>query len=104
MELEAALQQLKMTHMEQNRIAVEAAGSHAITNLQEVQRAKEVKNEKCEEEAQQDGDVTSQGVKDPQTETNSIHNEVMRTRCPSEQPLLILCYLFCSDWVLNQRM
>lgn len=28
-ELEAALQQLKMTHMEQNRIAVEATGSQA---------------------------------------------------------------------------
>lgn len=69
-----------------------------------MQRAKEVKNEKCEEEAQQDGDVTPQSVKDPQTETNSIHNEVMQTQHPSEQPLLILCSLFGLDWVLNQRM
>lgn len=35
-ELEAALQQLKMTHMEQNRIATEAAGAHAESALQVV--------------------------------------------------------------------
>lgn len=70
-----------------------------------MQRAKEVKNEKCEEEeAQQDYDVTSQSVKYPQTETKTIHNEVMQMQHPSEQPLLVLCYQLCLDWVLNQRM
>ncbi|GAA6224928.1 pleckstrin homology domain-containing family A member 5-like [Lates japonicus] len=70
LELEAALQQLKVAHMEQSRTAAEAAGTHrerALTAPQvhgEVQRAGEVKNDKCEE-TQQDRGVTLQSVKEP---------------------------------------
>ncbi|TMS02924.1 Pleckstrin homology domain-containing family A member 5, partial [Larimichthys crocea] len=59
-ELEAALQQLKVAHMEQSRMAAEATP-------QEVQRAEEV---------QHDRDVTLQSGMEPQAETNSIHTEV----------------------------
>lgn len=46
-------------------------------HLQQVQRAEEVKNDKCEE-VQRDGDVTLQSVKEPQAETSSIDNEVLQ--------------------------
>ncbi|XP_044041861.1 pleckstrin homology domain-containing family A member 5-like isoform X5 [Siniperca chuatsi] len=55
-ELEAALQQLKVAHMEQSRTAAEAAGTHTQAAPQKAQRAEEVKNDKCEE-VQQDSDA-----------------------------------------------
>ncbi|XP_029317421.1 pleckstrin homology domain-containing family A member 5-like isoform X4 [Cottoperca gobio] len=75
-ELEAALHQLKVAHMEQSRTA---AGTHTEPAPQEVQRVKEVKNDKCEE-VQQDRDVTLQSVKEPQTEANGIDNELCETQ------------------------
>ncbi|XP_040885822.1 pleckstrin homology domain-containing family A member 5-like isoform X5 [Toxotes jaculatrix] len=73
-ELEAALQQLKVAHVEQSRTAAEAAGTHterAATAPQEVQRAEEVKGGLCEE-VQQGRGASLQRGKEPQTETNSI--------------------------------
>lgn len=45
-------------------------------NLKDMQRAKEVKGDKCVE-VQQDINVTLQSVKVLQAETNSIDNEVL---------------------------
>lgn len=78
-ELEAALQQLKVAHMEQSRMVAEATRTHKESAAQEVQRAEEVKNDKCEE-AQQERDVTLQSVKEPQAETNSIDNELCESK------------------------
>ncbi|KAM9334916.1 pleckstrin homology domain-containing family A member 5-like [Symphorus nematophorus] len=83
-ELEAALQQLKVVHMEQSRMAAEAAGTHTDPAPQEVQRAEEVKNDKCKEE-QQDGDVSLQSVKEPQAQTNSTDNEL----CESQRVVIL---------------
>ncbi|XP_027128293.1 pleckstrin homology domain-containing family A member 5 isoform X3 [Larimichthys crocea] len=68
-ELEAALQQLKVAHMEQSRMAAEATP-------QEVQRAEEV---------QHDRDVTLQSGMEPQAETNSIHTEL----CESQRVVIL---------------
>ncbi|XP_070848666.1 pleckstrin homology domain-containing family A member 5-like isoform X4 [Chaetodon trifascialis] len=47
--------------------------------LQEVQRAEELKNDKCEE-VQQDRDMTLQNVEELQAETNSINNELSESQ------------------------
>uniref|UniRef100_A0A8P4GV52 PH domain-containing protein n=1 Tax=Dicentrarchus labrax TaxID=13489 RepID=A0A8P4GV52_DICLA len=83
-ELEAALQQLKVAHMEQSRMVAEAAGTRTEAAQQEVQREEEVKNDKCEE-VQQDGDVTLQSVNEPQAETNSIVSEL----CESQRVVIL---------------
>ncbi|XP_040007138.1 pleckstrin homology domain-containing family A member 5-like isoform X7 [Xiphias gladius] len=89
-ELEAALQQLKVAHMEQSRTAAKAAGTHterALTAPQVhggVQRGEEVKNDKCEE-IQQGWGVTLQSVKELQAETNSIDNEL----CESQRVVIL---------------
>uniref|UniRef100_A0A3B5AVV5 Pleckstrin homology domain-containing family A member 5-like n=1 Tax=Stegastes partitus TaxID=144197 RepID=A0A3B5AVV5_9TELE len=84
-ELEAALQQLKAAHMEQSKMAAEAAETHTDTvPTQEVQRAEEVKNARCEEK-QQDRDMTLQSVKKPQAETNSIDSEL----CESQRVVIL---------------
>ncbi|XP_074482527.1 pleckstrin homology domain-containing family A member 5-like [Sebastes fasciatus] len=71
-ELEAALQQLKVAHMEKDRTA---AGTHTERGPQEIQRLEEVKNDK-REDVQRDEDVTLQSVKELQVEANSINNEL----------------------------
>ncbi|XP_067345867.1 pleckstrin homology domain-containing family A member 5 isoform X5 [Channa argus] len=75
--LEAALQQLKLSHMEQRMVA-EVDGTQTQREPmapQEMQRMEEVKNDKCEE-MQQDIHVTLQSV----TETNSIDNELFESQ------------------------
>ncbi|XP_077957534.1 pleckstrin homology domain-containing family A member 5 isoform X24 [Gasterosteus aculeatus] len=67
-ELEAALQQLKVAHMEQSRI-------HTGPAPQEME---EVKNEL--EEMQRYGDVVLQVVQEPQTEANYRDDEVLKTQ------------------------
>ncbi|XP_037618817.1 pleckstrin homology domain-containing family A member 5-like isoform X3 [Sebastes umbrosus] len=71
-ELEAALQQLKVAHMEKDRTA---AGTHTERGPQEIHRLEEVKNDK-REDVQRDEDVTLQSVKELQVEANSINNEL----------------------------
>ncbi|XP_040885819.1 pleckstrin homology domain-containing family A member 5-like isoform X2 [Toxotes jaculatrix] len=86
-ELEAALQQLKVAHVEQSRTAAEAAGTHterAATAPQEVQRAEEVKGGLCEE-VQQGRGASLQRGKEPQTETNSIDSEL----CESQRVVIL---------------
>nr|XP_020463972.1 pleckstrin homology domain-containing family A member 5 isoform X2 [Monopterus albus] len=86
-ELEAALRQLKVAHMEQSRAAAEEAGTHmkrAPTAPQEVQSAEEVNNDKCEE-VQQDRCVALPSVKELQAETNSIDNEL----CESQRVMIL---------------
>ncbi|XP_028276602.1 pleckstrin homology domain-containing family A member 5-like isoform X3 [Parambassis ranga] len=81
-ELEAALQQLKVAHMEQSRVVTEATGSHterAPMAPQEVQRAEEVKNSKCEE-VQQDRGTTLPSVKELRAQSNSIDSELRETQ------------------------
>ncbi|XP_069544883.1 pleckstrin homology domain-containing family A member 5-like [Brachyistius frenatus] len=68
LELEAALQQLKVSHMEPSRTAAP----------QEVQRAEEVKHAEHQEE-----DATLQSVKEP--ETNSIDSEL----CESQRVVIL---------------
>ncbi|CAK6977034.1 pleckstrin homology domain-containing family A member 5-like [Scomber scombrus] len=83
-ELEAALQQLKVAHIEQSRSTAEAAGTHterALTALQEAQRAEEVKKDKCESAQQDRRDVTLQNVK----ESNSIDDEL----CESQRVVIL---------------
>ncbi|XP_070785242.1 pleckstrin homology domain-containing family A member 5-like [Enoplosus armatus] len=70
-ELEAALQQLKVAHMEQSRTAAEAAGTHAEPAPQTAQRAEEEKRDN-REEAQQDGDVTLQSVDNELCESQRV--------------------------------
>ncbi|KAM6961929.1 pleckstrin homology domain-containing family A member 5-like isoform 2-T2 [Tautogolabrus adspersus] len=84
-ELEAALQQLKVSHLERSGEAAEAEETNTEQTTQEVQRAEEVKNDECEEEVQQDEDVTLQSEKEPQAETNSIDNE----RCESQRVVIL---------------
>ncbi|XP_074554694.1 pleckstrin homology domain-containing family A member 5-like isoform X2 [Halichoeres trimaculatus] len=83
-ELEAALQQLKVSHMEQSRDAAEAEESSTEQTAEEVQRAEELKNDECEE-VQQDGDVTMQSVKALQAETNSMDSEL----CESQRVVIL---------------
>ncbi|KAK2858555.1 hypothetical protein Q5P01_003175 [Channa striata] len=81
-ELEAALKQLKLAHMEQ-RMSAEIDGTHtkrAPTTLQDMQRAEEVKNDKCVE-IQQDRNMTLQSMK----ETNSIDTEL----CESQRVVIL---------------
>ncbi|KAM7377821.1 hypothetical protein PAMA_012966 [Pampus argenteus] len=85
-ELEAALQQLKVAHIEQSRSAAVAAGTHtdpALTAPQEVQKAEEVKKDKCE--SVQDKDVTLQSVKYLQPDSNSADNEM----CESQRVVIL---------------
>ncbi|XP_047430921.1 pleckstrin homology domain-containing family A member 5 isoform X8 [Mugil cephalus] len=77
-ELEAALQQLKVAHMAQSRTEREQAAS------QEAQGAEETKNGK-REEVQQDRGTALQGTKEPQAETNSIDNEL----CESQRVVIV---------------
>ncbi|XP_071358394.1 pleckstrin homology domain-containing family A member 5-like isoform X9 [Trachinotus anak] len=85
MELQAALQQLKVA--EQNRTA-EAAGTHTerltLTAPQGLLRAEEAKDDKCEE-VQQGRGMTLQSVKGLQDETNSIVNEL----CESQRVVIL---------------
>ncbi|XP_056223889.1 pleckstrin homology domain-containing family A member 5-like isoform X14 [Seriola aureovittata] len=73
-ELEAALQQLKVAHMERL----------TPTAPKELLRAEEVKYDKCEE-VQQGRAVTLRSVKEPQAETNSIDNEL----CESQRVVIL---------------
>ncbi|XP_068573253.1 pleckstrin homology domain-containing family A member 5-like isoform X4 [Cebidichthys violaceus] len=82
-ELEAALQQLKVAHMEQSRTAAEAGGTLTERAPQEVQRVEEVKNE-CEE-VQRDRDMTLPSVKEPQAEATSSDNEL----CESQRVVIL---------------
>ncbi|XP_075932203.1 pleckstrin homology domain-containing family A member 5 isoform X1 [Anarhichas minor] len=82
-ELEAALQQLKVAHMEQSRTAAEAGGTHTERAPQEVQRVEEVNNE-CEG-VQRDGDVTLPSVKEPQAEASSRDTEL----CESQRVVIV---------------
>ncbi|CAJ1055740.1 pleckstrin homology domain-containing family A member 5-like isoform X2 [Xyrichtys novacula] len=81
-ELEAALQQLKVSHMEQNR---EAEETNAEQRDGEVSRAEEVKNEECEE-VQQEEDVTPQSVKEPHAEANSVEDPEL---CESQRVVIL---------------
>ncbi|XP_031725682.1 pleckstrin homology domain-containing family A member 5-like isoform X9 [Anarrhichthys ocellatus] len=81
-ELEAALQQLKVAHMEQSRTAAEAGGTHT-ERAPQVQRVEEVNNE-CEG-VQQDGDVTLPSVKEPQAEASSRDTEL----CESQRVVIV---------------
>ncbi|XP_020500308.1 pleckstrin homology domain-containing family A member 5 isoform X4 [Labrus bergylta] len=84
-ELEAALQQLKVSHLERSgEAAEEAEETNTEQTSQEVQRAEEVKNEECEE-VQPDEDVTLQSEMEPQAETNSIDDE----RCESQRVVIL---------------
>ncbi|XP_070709539.1 pleckstrin homology domain-containing family A member 5-like [Pempheris klunzingeri] len=78
-ELQAALQQLKVDHMEQSKTA--AATEPAP---HEVQRAEEVKNDKCEE-VRQDGDVSLQSVEELQAESTSTDDEL----CESQRVVIL---------------
>ncbi|XP_034529033.1 pleckstrin homology domain-containing family A member 5-like isoform X2 [Notolabrus celidotus] len=69
-ELEAALQQLKVSHMEQSREAAEPEEASTEQTAQEVQRAE---------------GVTLQSVKEPQAETNSIDSEL----CESQRVVIL---------------
>ncbi|XP_026216939.1 pleckstrin homology domain-containing family A member 5-like isoform X2 [Anabas testudineus] len=83
-ELEAALQQLKLAHMEQ-RLAAGVTSEKAPTASQDMQRAEEeVKSDKCKE-VQQDRHVALQSVKELQAETNSIDNEL----CESQRVVIL---------------
>ncbi|KAM3587889.1 uncharacterized protein V6R79_016343 [Siganus canaliculatus] len=83
-ELEAALQQLKVSgQMEQSRMAGDAAGSPTGPAPQEVQNAEEVKNGKGD--VRQDGDVTLLSVKEPPAERNSTEPEL----CESQRVLIV---------------
>ncbi|XP_051801185.1 pleckstrin homology domain-containing family A member 5-like isoform X4 [Acanthochromis polyacanthus] len=75
-QLEAALQQLKAAHMEQSKTDAEAVST------QEVQRAEEVKDARCEEK-QQDRDMTLQSVKKPQA--SSTDSEL----CESQRAVIL---------------
>ncbi|XP_029350538.1 pleckstrin homology domain-containing family A member 5 isoform X2 [Echeneis naucrates] len=86
-ELQAALQQLKVSHMEQSRTE-EAAGTRRVrltpTAPQELLRAEEVKDDRCEE-VQQGKNLALQSVKQPQAETNSVDNEL----CESQRVVIL---------------
>ncbi|XP_034382117.1 pleckstrin homology domain-containing family A member 5-like isoform X1 [Cyclopterus lumpus] len=75
-ELEAALQQLEVAHMEQNRAAAEAVETHTERAPQEVQRVEEVQRER---------DVTLQSVREPQAEANSTDHEL----CESQRVVIL---------------
>ncbi|XP_072233977.1 pleckstrin homology domain-containing family A member 5 isoform X6 [Leuresthes tenuis] len=80
-ELELALQQLKVAHMEESRTDPEATGAHkqgVLTSPQEVQRAKEENAEG--EEVQQEKDLH-----ESQAGTNSINNEP----CESQRVVIL---------------
>ncbi|XP_041636178.1 pleckstrin homology domain-containing family A member 5-like isoform X9 [Cheilinus undulatus] len=83
-ELEAALQQLKVSNLEQSRDADDTEETDKEQTTQEVQRVEEVTNDESEE-VQQDEDVTLQSVKDLPTETNSIDNEL----CESQRVVIL---------------
>ncbi|KAM4569931.1 pleckstrin homology domain-containing family A member 5-like isoform 4-T4 [Odontesthes bonariensis] len=81
-ELEAALQQLKVAHMEESRTDPEAAGAHkegVLASPQEVQRAEEGGNAE-REEVQQERDLH-----ESQAGTNSIDNEP----CESQRVVIL---------------
>ncbi|XP_049422994.1 pleckstrin homology domain-containing family A member 5-like isoform X3 [Epinephelus fuscoguttatus] len=83
-ELEAALQQLRAAHMEQSRMAAEAAKTHTEPAPQELQRVEEVKKGKSEE-VQQDRDMTPQTVKELQVAANRTDNEL----CESQRVVIL---------------
>ncbi|XP_058482197.1 pleckstrin homology domain-containing family A member 5-like isoform X5 [Solea solea] len=70
-ELEAALQQLKLSHMEQSRTAAE---THT-----DMQRAEEVKNDSCQE-MQQCRPMTLGNVKEQKVEINSLDSELFESQ------------------------
>uniref|UniRef100_A0A8D3E7E2 Pleckstrin homology domain-containing family A member 5-like n=1 Tax=Scophthalmus maximus TaxID=52904 RepID=A0A8D3E7E2_SCOMX len=88
--LEAALQQLKVSHMEQSSPVAEAAWAHTDRALmepqhhREVQGTEKVKNDK-REETQQGRAVTLHSGKEQQAETNSIDNEL----CESQRVVIL---------------
>ncbi|KAG7498132.1 hypothetical protein JOB18_049570 [Solea senegalensis] len=75
-ELEAALQQLKLSHMEQSRTA---AGTHT-----DMQRAEELKNDSCQE-MQQCRPMTLGNVKEQKVEINSLDSEP----CESQRVMIL---------------
>ncbi|XP_033465172.2 pleckstrin homology domain-containing family A member 5-like isoform X5 [Epinephelus lanceolatus] len=83
-ELEAALQQLRAAHMEQSRMAAEAAKTHTEPAPQELQRVEEVKKGESEE-VQRDRDMTPQTVKELQVAANRIDNEL----CESQRVVIL---------------
>ncbi|XP_030575691.1 pleckstrin homology domain-containing family A member 5-like isoform X2 [Archocentrus centrarchus] len=88
-ELEAALQQLKVAYKEQSRsmVAIEAAGTcteRTPTASKEVHREEKVKNGKCEE-VNQDRDMNLESVKEPQAEISRTDNEL----CESQRVVIL---------------
>ncbi|KAL7370786.1 hypothetical protein ABVT39_011104 [Epinephelus coioides] len=83
-ELEAALQQLRAAHMEQSRMAAEAAKTHTELAPQELQRVEEVKKGESEE-VQRDRDMTLQTVKELQVAVSRIDNEL----CESQRVVIL---------------
>uniref|UniRef100_A0A3Q3C788 Pleckstrin homology domain containing, family A member 5 n=1 Tax=Haplochromis burtoni TaxID=8153 RepID=A0A3Q3C788_HAPBU len=79
LELEAALQQLKVEHKEQSRASVDAAGNcteRTLTVAKEMPTAEEVKNGKCEE-VKQDGNTGLKSVEEPQVTMGRLDHEVL---------------------------
>uniref|UniRef100_A0A1A8IMI0 Pleckstrin homology domain containing, family A member 5 n=1 Tax=Nothobranchius kuhntae TaxID=321403 RepID=A0A1A8IMI0_NOTKU len=77
MELEAALQQIKVAHREQDSTGPEATGGpteRVPTPLQKVQREDQLKNAKWTEK-QLEADQNLLGVSETQAETNSVGSE-----------------------------
>ncbi|XP_019202006.1 pleckstrin homology domain-containing family A member 5 isoform X4 [Oreochromis niloticus] len=87
LELEAALQQLKVEHKEQSRASVDAAGNcteRTLTVAKEMDTAEEVKNGKCEE-VKQDGNTGLKSVEEPQVTMGRLEHEL----CESQKVVIL---------------
>ncbi|XP_039870975.1 pleckstrin homology domain-containing family A member 5-like isoform X1 [Simochromis diagramma] len=87
LELEAALQQLKVEHKEQSRASVDAAGNcteRTLTVEKEMPTAEEVKNGKCEE-VKQDGNTGLKSVEEPQVTMGRLDHEL----CESQKVVIL---------------
>ncbi|XP_042081434.1 pleckstrin homology domain-containing family A member 5 isoform X8 [Haplochromis burtoni] len=87
LELEAALQQLKVEHKEQSRASVDAAGNcteRTLTVAKEMPTAEEVKNGKCEE-VKQDGNTGLKSVEEPQVTMGRLDHEL----CESQKVVIL---------------
>uniref|UniRef100_A0A3P8PXN8 Pleckstrin homology domain containing, family A member 5 n=1 Tax=Astatotilapia calliptera TaxID=8154 RepID=A0A3P8PXN8_ASTCA len=87
LELEAALQQLKVEHKEQSRASVDAAGNcteRTLTVAKEMPTAEEVKNDKCEE-VKQDGNTGLKSVEEPQVTMGRLDHEL----CESQKVVIL---------------
>ncbi|XP_063316752.1 pleckstrin homology domain-containing family A member 5-like isoform X9 [Pelmatolapia mariae] len=87
LELEAALQQLKVEHKEQSRASVDAAGNcteRTLTVAKEMPTAEEVKNCKSEE-VKQDGNTGLKSVEEPQVTMGRLDHEL----CESQKVVIL---------------